>query len=209
MKPPHDDPSELSGSDLHRTLSALPRESAPPPWLEDRILRALDDAGAIRRHGAHGLSERSRRRLALAALLVIGIGVGLGAGLAILRPAPPAAESAMRSSWILLLYEDENYRAPAAGRRAERVSEYSAWARRLESTGALDSAGELSGGGTLLARVGAGVVGDDGVPTSDHGVVAGYFVIRAASRQEAFDIATDCPHLRHGGRISLRAIASN
>jgi hypothetical protein len=36
--------------------------------------------------------------------------------------------------------------------------------------------------------------------------LAGYFVIGAASRAEAERIAATCPHLRHGGRVLVKAI---
>jgi hypothetical protein len=34
----------------------------------------------------------------------------------------------------------------------------------------------------------------------------GFFLVRAATAEEAEAIARGCPHLRHGGTISLREI---
>ena len=36
------------------------------------------------------------------------------------------------------------------------------------------------------------------------GILAGYFVIRAASLEEAERIAAECPHLTYGGAVSVR-----
>ena len=43
---------------------------------------------------------------------------------------------------------------------------------------------------------------------SDAGVMSGFFVIKAASREEAIAIAKTCPHLRHGGRVAVRPVPS-
>ena len=43
-----------------------------------------------------------------------------------------------------------------------------------------------------------------GVPTSNEGLLAGYFVVRADSLEDAERIAADCPHLAHGGTVSVR-----
>jgi hypothetical protein len=36
--------------------------------------------------------------------------------------------------------------------------------------------------------------------------LAGYFLIRAADRRTALEIARSCPHVRYGGRIVVREI---
>jgi hypothetical protein len=44
------------------------------------------------------------------------------------------------------------------------------------------------------------------VPAAPEGVVTGLFVVRAGSPAEAAAIARAAPHLRHGGRVEVRAI---
>jgi hypothetical protein len=41
---------------------------------------------------------------------------------------------------------------------------------------------------------------------SARGVLAGYFIIGAASLEEARSIARDCPHLKYGGSVEIRRI---
>jgi hypothetical protein len=38
--------------------------------------------------------------------------------------------------------------------------------------------------------------------------IRGFFVISASDFQDALSVARSCPHLRHGGRILVRPIAS-
>jgi len=126
----------------------------------------------------------------------------LVAGLALGRSWPgDAVPEDPRPRFALMLYEDANYQAATAGE--DRVAEYSAWARSLAQRGLLVDGAELSGDGVLLGQAEAST---DSVPTSSQGVLAGYFVIRAADRNEAERIARECPHLKYQGSISLRAL---
>jgi hypothetical protein len=86
----------------------------------------------------------------------------------------------------------------------ERVAEYTAWAGSLAQRGYLVDGAELSSSGVLLASSQSRT---DAVPTSSQGVLAGYFIIRAADRDEAERIARECPHLKYRGTVSLRPIA--
>jgi hypothetical protein len=36
--------------------------------------------------------------------------------------------------------------------------------------------------------------------------IGGYFIIRARNMDEAMKIATECPHLKYGGKIDIRPI---
>ena len=126
----------------------------------------------------------------------------LVAGLALGRSWPErAAPEDRRPQFALMLYEDANYQIAAPGE--DRVGEYTAWARSLAQRGYLVDGAELSMGGVLLARADARM---EAVPTSDQGLLAGYFIIRAADADEAERIARECPHLKYRGSISLRAL---
>jgi hypothetical protein len=46
----------------------------------------------------------------------------------------------------------------------------------------------------------------EGVPRSERGVLAGYFIVTARDAGEAIEIARSCPHLKHGGAIAVRPI---
>jgi hypothetical protein len=186
--------TQMSASDrsqpdpyLAELLDALPRSTPPPDALESRAIR----------------SARPRRPVArmvvVSAALVI-FACGLGAGRLLSLRTPPSAHT---TGYMLLLYENNEYRSAQPGDASARVEEYRAWARRIAESGVtidgerLEVDGlELEGGdGSIERRVAAR--GDR---------LAGYFVVSTATRAEAERIATTCPHLRHGGRVVVKAI---
>lgn len=83
------------------------------------------------------------------------------------------------------------------------MAEYTGWATSLAQRGHLVDGAKLSDSGWVLVQAQPRA---EAVPTSNEGVLAGYFVIRAADRDEAERIARECPHLKYRGTISLRAI---
>jgi hypothetical protein len=172
----------------------------PPAALEERVVRALQAEGLIhsdRRKGADMKMLHARWAIAAGILLVAGLFAGSYAARSV--PAEPDA----RPQFALLLYEDTGYRAaPPEGTQA-RIAEYAGWARKLASEDRLVDAGKLSDTGALLLA--AGEVSSV-VPRAEEGMLAGFFIIRAADRGEAERIAAECPHLKYGGTISLRDI---
>jgi hypothetical protein len=131
--------------------------------------------------------------------------VALAAWLLWPHPAGPA-----KPTFVLLLYEDASF---AAGRtERDLVAEYAAWARSLDRRGALvmgEKLGETShrlrggngrGGGPTVDRIQV---------TSDLGQLAGLFVIRADDEAAALAIARTCPHLRYGGSVVVRPVATS
>ncbi|HEX2449847.1 MAG TPA: hypothetical protein VHJ69_01830 [Gemmatimonadales bacterium] len=163
----------------------------PPAELEERVVRTLRHQGWLRTAG------RAPRRLArwwvwpaaLAAGLLLFIG-----GFALGRH-PATAETAGRRQYTLLLYEGPGFN-PAGVREPALVREYTAWA------GALAGRGQLVGGEKLGAN--EWTLGAD--PAGPFRRPAGFFVIAARDDAEALAIARTCPHLRHGGTISVRPI---
>ncbi len=188
--------------------SPEPRSLQPPADLEARVVARLRDAGLFAPATTQETSMKMiHLRWGLAATVLLGVGVA--SGLQMSKPPAEATPAAMeatipdtRPAFALMLYEDAGYQTPAAGAEHEaRVAEYSAWARELAGAGRLVDGAELLDQGVLLHRDRARA---DGVPASDEGRLAGYFVIRAASLEEAETIAADCPHLAYGGTVSLR-----
>jgi hypothetical protein len=206
MKTPHDDPETDRDAALRQALAALPKDLSPPSSLEESVVNEMRTRGEIRRAGA------PRRYLYAAAGLVAALAffvAGFGIGTRTSKPgpaAPTSGESAER--WILLLYEDDQYQAALPGQERGRVREYGDWARVLASRGSLVAGEKLNERGRLLARAEQEIQVSDGLPVASEGVVAGYFVVRAASLEEAISLASGCPHLKYGGRISLRRIES-
>ena len=188
MSEDHDDP-----------LRSLERETEPPAILKARVMRTLHEQGVLKRPAGHGPAWRVAAGLAALLVLFIGgvlVGRSGGAGT---EPADP------RPSYVLLLYEDSSFRNDRP--ESEFVAEYAAWASDLARRGALVSGEKLDSTTQLLSEAAGGAVRvDSAAARGELGQLAGFFVIRAASRAEALEIAQSCPHLGHGGRIALRPI---
>jgi hypothetical protein len=128
----------------------------------------------------------------LAAAIVV-FAAGLLVGRVAPRATPPPTEGTGR--YVLLLHETPGAAELGAEETAERVSEYRAWARGLRTRGRLEA-------GEKLVRAAAVVGGPAAVPPT----VSGFFVIRAASDEDALTLARDCPHARRGGAVEVRKI---
>jgi hypothetical protein len=100
--------------------------------------------------------------------------------------------------FVLLLYEDSTFHYPGTG--AQAVAEYSMWARSLEARGHLEFAEQLGAAiEALPAASNARAMASQ---------ISGMFVIRAATLDEARKLAAESPHIRYGGTIAVRDIAS-
>lgn len=196
--------SETEDDDLtpeeRAALRALPLEAAPPAALEERVVAALRDRGLLRRRPRpHVLGSAGLLRLA-AEVLLFAAGLGMGAAVFYRPPTPSlptkgdASPLASGPLFLLLLYAGPGNQA---GDEATRVAEYGAWAASLRKEGRLLGAERLGSERRVL-----GGVGGEGEPA----VPRGYFLFRASGLEEALEIARSCPHLRHGGQVSVQPI---
>ena len=140
-----------------------------------------------------------------AAIAVVALVIGLVLGQRFDAPPKQATETTGHQ-YMMLLYEDETYDAPAPGKMAERIGEYSHWAREVAATGKYVTGKKLTDDSLLLLPDGAR---SDVTPAAEQGVLEGYFIITAGDLDEAAAIAESCPHLRYGGAVSLRRIAND
>jgi hypothetical protein len=79
-----------------------------------------------------------------------------------------------------------------------------AWASAERKDGAVEGGEKLKDGDDVAIEP-DGSIGPV-APAPGASRLAGYFVIRAADRRTALEIARTCPHVRYGGRIVLREI---
>lgn len=189
----------MSRNDDLKDLGNLPRETAPPPEIEERVVSALRREGLLGR--ARKRAPRgTRRRLATAAsILVAALGGWVARGWADAAPPPPEGTR----EFLVLLSEPEALETTKS--TAELVDEYRRWAGELASEGLLVSARRLTEGGVSLA---AGLAAPAALsPQASQSQATGYFVIRAESLAGAVERVEDCPHLRYGGAISVREVA--
>lgn len=183
----------------------LDPEIDPPAQLARRVENSLRARGSLaaRRPAWFRLAGAA----AAAALLVAG-GYWLGAitGGAADVTVDGAEPGPAATRYVLLLYEGADFR-PSTEEDA-LVAEYRGWAVGLAREGSFVTGEKLEEAGVLLESPdGEGT----SLPGGDHGSplgrLGGYFVIAAADRAEALEIAGTNPHLRHGGRIVVRPIA--
>lgn len=166
---------------LWRELGHLP----PHPVDDGRIAELV-------RKGRRLLPSRNRRRwvagFAYAAVLLAGVLIGYQLDV--------AASGTNGDSYLLLLHESPTSDSAAL------VEEYRVWARRLAESGRLIGAEKLANDG------GRWVAPKDAPPIRSAAVIGGYFVVRAASYDEAVQLARSGPHVRNGGIVEVRAIDS-
>jgi hypothetical protein len=162
-------------------LRALPGEAEPPAELERRVVAAL------RAQGLLAPRPRAPRWWLLAAGLSC-FAVGWAARDIAARPPAPRGDGPL---YLLLLSQLPDSDGAA---EARRVEEYRAWAVSLRRGNRLVRAEKLGDESSVL---GAGPAATD---------TSGVFLIRAASMEEALALARACPHLRHGGSITIRSI---
>ena len=120
-----------------------------------------------------------------------------------------AASVSPKTRYLLLLHGPAQ-RPPSSAQQsaadsiaeAAIVAEYSAWAMRLRESGALVNAEKLADDPvTMLSAAGA-----TELPHGSSDELGGFFLIQAADSAEAFRIARECPHLKHGGTVQVRRI---
>lgn len=175
--------------------SKLPPHRAPPE-LEERVVETLAQRGLI----ARGPTRQGRGRLWRAAMMVAASILLFAAGALSQRvsvgDSARAADS--RPRYMLLLYGG---RAETDAAERARVDEYRRWAQGLATRGQLVAAEKLADGARELTALGA-----TDRSATDGESLAGFFVVSASTPSEAESIARTCPHLRHGGRVVVRAI---
>jgi hypothetical protein len=166
---------------IDEELRALPRHAEPPPELEARVLAALQAQGLI-------ASRPRARRSWAAAAAVACVALGWAARDAAERPRGTPGGGPRYVLLLSSLPED------GAAAEARRVEEYRAWALSLRREKRLVSAEKLGDQSDVL---GGGPAALD---------VSGVFLIRAGNIDEAVSVARECPHLRHGGTITIRSV---
>ena len=186
---------------LVERLLDLPHTADPSPELEDRVVAGLRSRGLVASSPVSS-QPADRRRLwqyAIAASLVAALGGWFAHGFwnqGLSQPSPT------QTQFLLLLSEPEglNIEPPTA----DLVAEYRQWAQGLAADGRLVDAGRLSDEGTQLE----GLLEIRELTKRDIQAATGYFVIRAVDLVEATALAQTCPHLRYGGVIAVRPVAS-
>lgn len=112
-----------------------------------------------------------------------------------------------RTNEHLLLIRGTHWSSGMSPAELQRVmTDFYAWVDGLTQKGILRGAQPLMEEGKLITGTrGASVT--DGVFAESKEAIAGYFLLAAASTDEAVRLAQACPILAHGAQIELRPIA--
>jgi hypothetical protein len=121
----------------------------------------------------------ARRRWLAVAAAAAGLVIAIVLSRGLVTRAMP-----LRDTYVLLLYQDSTYLAPADGNWDKRRAEYARWADSLDALGKMDVAGRLVG----------------------PGAITGMFIVRAKSDDDAAHIAATCPHIKYRGHIETRRL---
>ena len=180
------DERDRSGEPELPELASLPRQLDPPTELERRVL------AAFRSETTRSRNTFSWRQLAAAAALIV---ISLAAGIAIGRQSiPSVADPNGGPRFMFLLWGSGDAAGSPDDRSAE---EYGRWAAAQRETGRSVSGERLSSEAVLV---------EAGRTIRTVAEVEGFFVVSAASLDEAAEIARNSPHVQRGGRIIVRPI---
>lgn len=112
------------------------------------------------------------------------------------------------AEFMLLLHQ---YPTPGSDLSPEQIQrvigEYKDWSQKLAAAGKLKGGNKLTNeGGRSLAVTDGKLAVTDGPYSETKEAIGGFFQIEAADYDQAVSMASDCPHLKYGGRIELRQI---
>jgi hypothetical protein len=88
-----------------------------------------------------------------------------------------------------------------------QMREVYAWIDGLTKKGVMTAAQPLTPGGKILSGKNGSVI-SDGIAAESKEAVGGFFIVNAATMDEAVSIARTCPAFNHGARLEVRQIAS-
>ena len=172
--------------ELRQRLAGMRQHGQPlPEGLEGRVVERL------RREGFFGGHRFRMRQLAVAIAAAVLFAAGVFAG------RMGAKTSTPEFNYVLLLQEGASYQPASQDTEAtRRVAEYRDWASTLRSHGVDISGLKLQDRADSFGKADSASLGE----------LAGLFMVKARSMEEARHIAETCPHIRYGGGIVIRPI---
>ena len=112
------------------------------------------------------------------------------------------------SRFMLLLHDDPRAFASMSPEQMQSVLEkYMAWGKRLREAGLMHGGEKLTDEPGKVLRSKSGQVRvTDGPYSETKEVLGGYYIIEAASYEQAIERSRDCPQLEYGGTIEVRQV---
>ncbi|MBL9095288.1 MAG: transcription initiation protein [Alphaproteobacteria bacterium] len=111
-------------------------------------------------------------------------------------------------NYMLFLHEDQRqFDGRSHDEMMRIIKEYGAWAAKMREEKRFVGGEKLTDdAGKVLRNKQGKIVVTDGPYAESKEVVGGYFAITAKDYAEACEVAKECPHLKYGGRVEVRAI---
>jgi hypothetical protein len=112
------------------------------------------------------------------------------------------------AKYMLFLHDDVSAFANVSPEEMQAVVQnYVAWGTRLREKGVVQGGQKLTDEpGKVMRRRDGHVRVTDGPYSESKELLGGYYLIEAASYEEAVEHARDCPQLEYGGTIEIRQI---
>ena len=89
-----------------------------------------------------------------------------------------------------------------------QMQEVYAWIDGLTKKGVMTAAQPLTPEGKIVSGKNGSVLVSDGIAAESKEAVGGFFIVNAATMDEAVNIARTCPMFKHDGKLEVRQIAS-
>ena len=109
------------------------------------------------------------------------------------------------SEYLLLIRNNAWYQDLNPGEIEEAMTRFTAWFEKLNREGRVKSSAPLAAAGKTISSH----MVTDGPFAESKEAVAGFFVVRAASLDEAVEIAKGCPGVEYGQTVEVRAFAAD
>ncbi|HSC27885.1 MAG TPA: YciI family protein [Vicinamibacterales bacterium] len=110
--------------------------------------------------------------------------------------------------YMLLLHDDPSSFATISPEQMQQViQKYVAWGNRLKKAGIIQGGEKLTDEpGRIVKRRDGQIRVTDGPYSETKEVLGGYYIIEAATYEQAVQHSQDCPHLEYGGTIEVRQV---
>lgn len=108
----------------------------------------------------------------------------------------------------LLLFRGTHWDKGLSPEELQRVmAEWMAWFDRITTAGKMAGSNPLHPEGRILTgKNGRNIA--DGPFTESKEAIAGYFLLRVATLEEAIELGQQCPALEHGMQVEVRPVAA-
>ncbi len=111
------------------------------------------------------------------------------------------------AQYMLLLYDNPaKWTSLSPEEMQKAIGKFMAWGQKLRQKGAFVASHKLADDPGKVMRGGSNPRVTDGPYSETKEVLGGYYLIEAASYQQAVEISRDCPGLEYGGTIEVRQV---